>query len=82
VDLERPGPQLDLLALSEAIDRLAAAYPRAAAVVKLRFFGGLTRQQAAAILGISTTTADDDWAYAKSRLRLELAGPAGVKPRP
>jgi RNA polymerase sigma factor (TIGR02999 family) len=82
VDLELPGPQLDLLALSEAIDRLAAAYPRVAEVVKLRVFGGLTRQQAAATLGVSSTTADDDWAYAKGWLRLELAGPADTEPRP
>ena len=82
MDLELPGPQLDFLALSEAIDRLEAAYPRVAEVVKLRFFGGLTRQQAAAILGISSTTADDDWAYAKGWLRIELAGPADIEPRP
>jgi RNA polymerase sigma factor (TIGR02999 family) len=82
VDLELPGPQLDLVALSEALDRLAAAYPRVAEVVKLRFFGGLTRQQTAATLGVSSTTADDDWAYAKGWLRLELAGPADTELRP
>ena len=81
VALELPGPRLDLLALSDAIDRLAAAYPRVAEVVKLRFFGGLTRQQAAETLGVSTTTADDDWAYAKGWLRLELAGSADTETR-
>jgi DNA-directed RNA polymerase specialized sigma24 family protein len=43
-------------------------------LVKLRFFAGLTIRQAAAALGIAESTADADWAYAKSWLRLELAG--------
>jgi RNA polymerase sigma factor (TIGR02999 family) len=68
--------QLDLLALSDALDRLAARYPRAAELVKLRFFAGLTRQQAAEALGVSIATADDDWAFAKSWLRVELSGAA------
>ena len=68
-----PAPQLDVLELSDALDRLAETYPRIAELVKLRFFAGLTRQQAAAALGLSDTTADDDWAYAKSWLRMELS---------
>jgi RNA polymerase sigma factor (TIGR02999 family) len=75
---EIQGPLLDVLALSEALDKLSAKYPRVAELVRLRFFAGLTRQQAAEVLGICTTTADDDWAYAKGWLRVELSGPAGA----
>jgi RNA polymerase sigma factor (TIGR02999 family) len=67
------GPQLDLLALNEALEQLEKTDPRAAAVVKLRFFAGLTTPQAADALGISLATAENDWAYAKSYLRLQLA---------
>ena len=63
---------VDLLALNEALERLAAEYPRVADVVKLRFFAGLTRQETADALGVSLTTVDDDWAYAKGRLRVDL----------
>jgi RNA polymerase sigma factor (TIGR02999 family) len=79
VDPAIPGPTLDLLALNDALDKLAAEYPRVAKLVKLRFFAGLTREQAAAALGVSTTTADDDWAYAKGRLRAELSGSTGAE---
>ncbi|MFO0958884.1 MAG: ECF-type sigma factor [Isosphaeraceae bacterium] len=57
-----------MLALDEALDRLAAVEPRAAEVVKLRYFAGLTVAQAASVLGISTRTADGDWAYARAWL--------------
>jgi RNA polymerase sigma factor (TIGR02999 family) len=67
------GPQLDVLALNEALEQLEKKDSRAAAVVKLRFFAGLTMPQAAEALGISLATAENDWAYAKSYLRLQLA---------
>jgi RNA polymerase sigma factor (TIGR02999 family) len=67
-----PGPQLDLLALNEALAQLETTDPRAAAVVKLRFFAGLTTAQAAEALGISLATAENDWAYAKCCLRVQL----------
>jgi RNA polymerase sigma factor (TIGR02999 family) len=63
-----PGPSPRLLALNEALDRLAAIEPRAAEVVKLRYFAGLTVAEAAAALGISPRTADADWAYARAWL--------------
>ena len=72
---ELPGSQFDILALSEALDGLAAVDPRAAELVKLRFFIGFTRQQAAEALGVSIATADNDWAYAKGWLQAELSGP-------
>lgn len=67
------GPQLDLLALDEALEKLEATDKRKAALVKLRFFAGLTNTQAAEALGISTSTADNDWAYAKTWLRVEIS---------
>jgi RNA polymerase sigma factor (TIGR02999 family) len=57
-----------LLDLDEALDRLAAVDPRAAEVVKLRYFAGLTIAEAAEALGISPRTADADWAYARAWL--------------
>jgi RNA polymerase sigma factor (TIGR02999 family) len=72
VDPARTGPQIDVLELDEALNRLAGDYPRVADVVKLRFFGGLTRRETADALGVSVATIDDDWAYAKGRLRVEL----------
>src|SRR5262245_39202528 len=59
------GPNDDLLTLHEALDRLEARDKRKADLVKLRFFGGLTNEEAAAVLGISPSTADNDWAYAR-----------------
>ena len=77
VDPEIKKPGWDLLALNDALDRLAADDARAAELVKLRFFAGMTMQQAAQVLGISASTAYVDWAYAKSWLRVEIAGPPG-----
>jgi RNA polymerase sigma factor (TIGR02999 family) len=67
-----PGPNLDLLALNEALDKLEHKDQRLAALVKLRFFAGLTIEEAAESLGIANSTADSDWAYARSWLRLEM----------
>jgi len=67
-----PSRDVDVIALDEALDRLANHDRRKAELVKLRFFGGMTIRQAAAALGIAESTADADWAYAKSWLRLEL----------
>ena len=62
------GPSPRLLALDEALNRLATIEPRAAEVVKLRYFAGLTVTEAAAVLGISPRTADSDWVYARAWL--------------
>src|SRR5687767_3727048 len=67
-----PNRHVDLLALDEALNKLAGLDRRKAELVKLRFFAGLTIRQAAAVLEIAESTADADWAYAKSWLRLEL----------
>ncbi len=75
IELAVAGPRLDVLALHEALTRLEQLDPRRAELVKLRFFAGLTIAEAAQALGISASTADNDWAYARSWLRLELEGP-------
>ena len=68
-----PDPD-DLLAVDEALARLAADHPRAAALVKLRFFAGLTGDQTAEALGIAPRTADALWAYARAWLFDHLGG--------
>jgi RNA polymerase sigma factor (TIGR02999 family) len=68
------GSDIDLIDLSEALERLQQKDPRAAELVKLRFFAGLTRNEAAEVLGVSVATVDNDWAYAKGWLKAELAG--------
>jgi RNA polymerase sigma factor (TIGR02999 family) len=60
-----PEPADDLLALNEALDQLAREDPAKAELVKLRYFAGLSVQEAADVLGISRATADRYWAYAK-----------------
>jgi RNA polymerase sigma factor (TIGR02999 family) len=67
---------VDILELDEALDRLAARDPEAAQLVKLRFFGGMTMQEAARVLGLSERTAERVWAYARSFLRTAI-GPGG-----
>jgi RNA polymerase sigma factor (sigma-70 family) len=63
---------IDLVALSEALDRLAVAFPRRAELVKLRYFAGLTLPEVAAALGVSQSTAEADWTYARAWLKREL----------
>jgi RNA polymerase sigma factor (TIGR02999 family) len=75
LDAVEPGRESSddrVLAISEALDKLEQKDPRKAQLVKLRFFAGLTIEQAATVLGISPSTADNDWTYARSWLRLEL----------
>ena len=68
------APEADdqLLALAEALRKLATQEPQKARLVELRYFSGLTGEQAAEVLGVSATTADRHWAYARSWLRGEL----------
>ena len=68
----------ELLALDEALARLEAEEPAAAAVVKLRYFTGLTIQDAAVALGVSVRTANRDWAYAKAWLYQQLGEPGSA----
>lgn len=64
----------ELLALDGALQKLAAKDPQKAQLVELRFFAGLTGEQAAQVLGISPSTADRHWAYARAWLRAEVEG--------
>jgi RNA polymerase sigma factor (TIGR02999 family) len=62
----------DILALDAALEKLATLDRRKAEVVKLRFFAGLTIEQAAQLLGVSTTTVENDWAFARCWLQVEM----------
>jgi RNA polymerase sigma factor (TIGR02999 family) len=72
--LEAPRRDDRLLALDEALDRFAALQPAKAELLKLHWFGGLSLAAAAEVLGISATTADRWWAYARAWLRTEISG--------
>jgi RNA polymerase sigma factor (TIGR02999 family) len=69
-----PEPEDNLLEVDEALTKLAAKEPLKAKLVELRYFAGLTADQAAEVLGISPTTADRHWAYARAWLRAEIGG--------
>ncbi len=62
----------ELIALDEALDRLAAANPRAAQVVERRFFGGLSLEETSMTLGVSLKTVQRDWLLARAWLRKEI----------
>jgi RNA polymerase sigma factor (TIGR02999 family) len=66
------GPDVDLIALDEALAALADRSERQAKVIELRFFGGLSVEEAAGALNVSATTVKDDWAVARAWLRRRL----------
>jgi RNA polymerase sigma factor (TIGR02999 family) len=68
IEISADAPCDDLLALDEALDALAQEAPQKAELVKLRFFAGLSVEEAARCLGISRATADRYWAYARAWL--------------
>jgi RNA polymerase sigma factor (TIGR02999 family) len=76
-----PASDDELLAVNEALERLEQLDPPKAELVKLRYFGGLTIPEAAQTLGISVTTANRYWAYARAWLHEELAA-GGESPSP
>lgn len=67
-------PQLELIALDVALERLAAVDARKAQVVELKFFAGLSHSDAAQVLGVTRRTIDNDWNYARPWLIRELDG--------
>jgi RNA polymerase sigma factor (TIGR02999 family) len=71
-DVAAPVRDEQLLAVSEAIDLLAAAKPEHAQLIELRFFGGLTGDEAADAMGISPATGDRMWRFARAWLQVEL----------
>lgn len=73
LELTVDEPPDELLALDEAMTKLAEAHPKQAQLVNLRYFGGLTHEEAAQALGISTSTADRHWAYARAWLYRHMA---------
>ena len=75
--LAAPVPDIDLLALDAALARLAGHDPLKARLVELRYFAGLTGDEAAAALGISASAADRLWVYTRAWLRRELGLGAG-----
>ena len=70
---EQPADRTeDVLAVDVSLKKLACADPRRGCLVELHFFGGLTNEEAAAVLGISERTAKRDWSYAKAWLIREM----------
>jgi RNA polymerase sigma factor (TIGR02999 family) len=72
VDLAAPGGDDQLLAVSEAVDKLAVAHKAEAELVKLRYFVGMTNDEAAEVLGISPRTAKYYWTHARAWLFHEI----------
>ena len=72
LEIIAPEPALELLAVNEVLERFEKVDKRKADLVKLRYFAGLSVSQAADALGISSTTADRYWAYARAWLHAEL----------
>jgi RNA polymerase sigma factor (sigma-70 family) len=73
LEIAAAEPAIDILAVHAALERFERVDSQKAELVKLRYFAGLTIPQAAAALGISSTTADRHWAYARAWLHAELA---------
>jgi RNA polymerase sigma factor (TIGR02999 family) len=82
VELAAPEPVEDLLALDEALQKLAIKDPVKAKLVELRYFAGMTIEQSAVALGISSATAKRYWNYARAWLHQEIAGVAENPPQP
>ena len=73
LQIASPQRSVDIVALDEALERLAKLDPRQVKIVELRYFSGLTNDETAAILGISNATVRSDWSMAKAWLRQQLA---------
>jgi RNA polymerase sigma factor (TIGR02999 family) len=76
IDARVEAPGVDILALDVALEKLAGIDERQCRLVELRFFGGLTVEEAAAALGIAPITVKRDWALARTWLYREIRGPA------
>jgi RNA polymerase sigma-70 factor (ECF subfamily) len=72
IDVASSAPPVDIVALSDALQALAAVAPRPSEVVELRFFGGFSVEETADALGLSTRTVINDWNTARAWLRHEL----------
>ncbi len=78
VDLGAEDPAYEVLDLDRALERLAAAFPRPARVVELRYFAGLELTVIAEVLGITDRTVKRDWAFARAWLARELQVESGA----
>jgi DNA-directed RNA polymerase specialized sigma24 family protein len=68
------GPrEVDVIALDDSLEELANADPRQAQLVDLRFFGGLTQEEAASVLGVSLATANRQWRLPRAWLHQRIA---------
>jgi RNA polymerase sigma factor (sigma-70 family) len=74
-DVPNPTGDVDLLVLDQALGRLEAIDPQQSRLVELRFFGGLTIEEAAVALGVSTGTVKRDWNTARAWLFQEMNRP-------
>ncbi|MFO0840002.1 MAG: sigma-70 family RNA polymerase sigma factor [Phycisphaerae bacterium] len=70
----KPARSSDVLAVDDALTRLAQIDARAAEVTQMRFFGGMTAREVSAVLSVSVPTVERDWRYARAWLREELGG--------
>ena len=66
------NPQIDFIAVHEALERLAAFDPKKAQIIELRFFGGLSIEETAEVLGVGHATVERDWKLARAWLQREL----------
>jgi RNA polymerase sigma factor (TIGR02999 family) len=82
VDIAAPAPSEDILALDEALAKLEASDPVKAQLVKLRYFAGLSEEDAARALGVSRATVQRHWRYAKAWLLDELRGAGDLPENP
>ena len=74
VEVPSGGPDVDLIALEDALERLAKLDERKAKVVELRFFGGLSSEEVAEVLGVSRATVEREWSFARAWLFDALGG--------
>src|SRR5262245_2259512 len=80
IEIPAPVPDEQVLDMSEALEKFVAVDARKAELVKLRYFVGMTFEEAAAALGIAVPTAKEWWAYARAWLRVEIAAPKPAVP--
>lgn len=76
MDLAAPETDERLLAMNDALEKLAAVHPRKAELVRLRYFAGLSFEETAEVLGIAVPTAKQWWAYARAWLKVEMTSAA------
>ena len=77
LDIPAPAPDDQLLDVHEALEKFALQEPRKVELVKLRYFVGMSFDEAAEVLGIAVPTAKEWWAYSRAWLRVEIAGNRG-----